>query len=201
MGAITFQYDILVNRQTVPELTADYTIPTGSTAEKSRDPKGNETTKVKDAAGRIIYVIAEGKVTAYSYDENGNRSKVVYPDGKTKEEYEYYKDNLLKKLINIKADGTTMDEYSYSYDGAHNQTSKTEIINGKEKGTTSYSYDTQTSTLDAASWGVVRSLIKTPSAIAEQVSGEDSWTELYDNTINNAVNSRNFVEQITKIIK
>ena len=34
-----------------------------------------------------------------------------------------------------------MDEYSYSYDGAHNQTSKTEIINGKEKGTTSYSYD------------------------------------------------------------
>ena len=60
---------------------------------------------------------------------------------------------------------------------------------------------TETSTLDAASWGVVRSLIKTPSAIAEQVSGEDSWTELYDNTINNAVNSRNFVEQITKIIK
>ena len=141
MGAITFQYDILVNRQTVPELTADYTIPTGSTAEKSRDPKGNETTKVTDAAGRLIYVISEGKVTAYSYDENGNRSKVVYPDGKTKEEYEYYKDNLLKKLINIKADGTTMDEYSYSYDGAHNQTSKTEIINGKEKGTTSYSYD------------------------------------------------------------
>ena len=141
MGAITFQYDILVNRQTVPELTADYTIPTGSTAEKSRDPKGNETTKVTDAAGRLIYVISEGKVTAYSYDENGNRSKVVYPDGKTKEEYEYYKDNLLKKLTNIKADGTTMDEYSYSYDGAHNQTSKTEIINGKEKGTTSYSYD------------------------------------------------------------
>ena len=100
-----------------------------------------ETARIYDEAGRLIYVISEGRVTAYSYDENGNRSKVVYPDGKTKEEYEYYKDNLLKKLTNTKADGTTMEEYSYSYDGAHNQLSKTEIINGKEKGTTSYTYD------------------------------------------------------------
>ncbi len=141
IGAMTFQYDIIVSRQTVPELTADYTIPVGSTAEKSKDPKGNETTKVTDATGRLIYVISEGKVTAYGYDENGNRSKVVYPDGKTKEEYEYYKDNLLKKLTNTKADGITMDEYSYNYDGAHNQTSKTETINGIIKGTTYYIYD------------------------------------------------------------
>jgi YD repeat-containing protein len=34
-----------------------------------------------------------------------------------------------------------MDEYSYSYDGAHNQTSKTETINGIQKGITSYTYD------------------------------------------------------------
>ena len=34
-----------------------------------------------------------------------------------------------------------MDEYSYTYDAAHNQTSKTETINGTLKGTTNYTYD------------------------------------------------------------
>ena len=141
LGATTFQYDILVNSNTVPELTTDYTIPEGSTAEKSKDPKGNETTKVSDGAGRLIYVISEGKVTSYTYDANGNRASVVYPDKKTKETYEYYNDNQLKKLINTRADGSVMDEYSYTYDAAHNQTSKTEIINGTLKGTTNYTYD------------------------------------------------------------
>ena len=88
-----------------------------------------------------MYVISEGKVTSYTYDANGNRASVVYPDKKTKETYEYYNDNQLKKLINTRADGSVMDEYSYTYDAAHNQTSKTETINGTLKGTTNYSYD------------------------------------------------------------
>ncbi len=141
LGATTFQYDILVNSKTIPELTSNYTIPAGSTAEKSKDPKGNETTKVSDGAGRLVFVISEGKVTSYTYDANGNRASVVYPDGKTKETYQYYKDNRLKKLTNTKADGSVMDEYSYTYDAAHNQTSKTETIKGILKGTTSYTYD------------------------------------------------------------
>lgn len=141
LGATTFQYDILVNSKAIPELISNYTIPEGSTAEKSKDPKGNETTKVSDGAGRLVFVISEGKVTSYTYDANGNRASVVYPDGKTKETYEYYKDNRLKELTNTRADGSVMDEYSYTYDAAHNQTSKTETINGTLKGTTNYTYD------------------------------------------------------------
>ena len=34
-----------------------------------------------------------------------------------------------------------MDEYSYTYDEAGNQVTKKEYINGKDKGTTIYTYD------------------------------------------------------------
>jgi len=39
---------------------------------------------------------------------------VVYPDG-SKDEYTYFKNNLLDTLVNKKADGTVLE--SYSYDG------------------------------------------------------------------------------------
>ncbi|WP_080064059.1 hypothetical protein [Ruminiclostridium hungatei] len=64
-----------------------------------------------------------------------------YPDGATEEKYEYDKNNRLKKLTNQKKDGTVLEEYKYTYDGAGNQTTKTETIQGKEKGTTAYRYD------------------------------------------------------------
>ena len=141
LGASTYEYDIPVNSQTVPEMTASYTLPEGSTAEKTTDAKGNETTKIYDGAGRLAYVIAEGKVTGYTYDANGSRQRVKYPDGATEEKYEYDKNNRLKKLTNLKKDGTILEEYKYTYDGAGNQTTKTETIQGKEKGTTAYRYD------------------------------------------------------------
>ena len=141
LGASTYEYDIPVNSQTVPEMTASYTLPEGSTAEKTTDAKGNETTKIYDGAGRLAYVIAEGQVTGYTYDANGSRQSVKYPDGATEEKYEYDKNNRLKKLTNLKKDGTILEEYKYTYDGAGNQTTKTETIQGKEKGTTAYRYD------------------------------------------------------------
>ena len=141
LGASTYEYDIPVNSQTVPEMTASYTLPEGSTAEKTTDAKGNETTKIYDGAGRLAYVISEGKVTGYTYDANGSRQSVKYPDGATEEKYEYDKNNRLKKLTNLKKDGTILEEYKYTYDGAGNQTTKTETIKGKEKGTTAYRYD------------------------------------------------------------
>ncbi|WP_035381784.1 RHS repeat domain-containing protein, partial [Fervidicella metallireducens] len=58
-----------------------------------------------------------------------------YQDG-SREEFTYYKDNLLKTLVNKKSDGTVFESYSYTYDGAHNQTSKVD-----KKGTTIYTYD------------------------------------------------------------
>lgn len=52
------------------------------------------------------------------------------------------------------------------------------------------------STLDAASWGMVRSFVKTPSTIAKLIPGKDPWTDSYDNTINKTINSRSLYENI-----
>jgi len=121
IGEISWQYDIL-------EVS-------GRVAEKATDPKGNITVKVYDKADRLAAVTAEGGTTSYSYYANGSRKSVTYPDGST-ETYTYYKDNLNKTLVNKKANGTVIDSYSYTYDAAHNQTSKTDA-----KGVTGYTYD------------------------------------------------------------
>jgi len=68
--------------------------------------------------------------TPRSSGAKNNRSQGVT------ENYTYYSNNLLKELVNREADGSIMESYSYTYDGAHNQTSKSDA-----KGTTSYSYD------------------------------------------------------------
>ena len=109
--------------------------PDGCYSETTTDPNGNSTKKVFDKAGRLIKVIADGKTTTYEYNGNGSRESVTYPGGAT-EEYTYYADGLNKTLVNKKADGTVIDSYSYTYDGAHNQTSKTD-----SKGVTDYTYD------------------------------------------------------------
>ncbi|WP_049756829.1 RHS repeat protein [Ruminiclostridium cellulolyticum] len=103
--------------------------------ETTEDFKHNLTKKVYDKVGRLYEVISEGKTTTYEYYGNGSRKTVTYSDG-AKEEYTYYKDGLNKTLTNKKADGTVIDTYSYTYDEAHNQTTKTD-----RKGTTSYNYD------------------------------------------------------------
>lgn len=123
IGTSTFQYDITTG------------VPDGCTGEKSIDPKGNVTLKVNDKAGRLLTVTADNKITTYSYFANGSRQSVVYTDG-SREDYTYYADGLNKTLVNKKADGTVIDNYSYTYDAAHNQTSKTD-----KKGVTSYTYD------------------------------------------------------------
>ena len=127
-GECIYNYDIILDAND------------GSVAEKSTDPKGNVTTKVYDKAGRLWKVIADGKTTTYSYYDNGSVSTVEYSDY-SKEVYTYYKDNLLKELRNKRADGTDMDVYTYYYDAAHNISSKKEVINGSNKGETSYKYD------------------------------------------------------------
>ena len=51
-------------------------------------------------------------------------------------QYTYYYDGLNKTLVNKNASGLIIDSYSYTYDDAHNQTSKTD-----SKGVTQYKYD------------------------------------------------------------
>ncbi|MGE5474544.1 MAG: S8 family serine peptidase [Ignavibacteriales bacterium] len=143
-GTTTREYDEL-NRtisKTVPnigETTFEYDITTGVlagyVAETTTDPKGNITEKVYDKVGRLQQIIAGGNTTTYDYYNNGNKKEVVYQNG-AKEEYTYYDDNLLETLVNKKANGTVAESFSYTYDEAHNQTSKVDV-----KGTTAYTYD------------------------------------------------------------
>lgn len=132
MGTVTYEYDIIEG------------VGTGETAERTADPKGNVTTKIYDCAGRLKAVIdgdiTSTDITTYEYYDNGSRQSVTYPTG-IKEEYTYYPDNTLWTLTNKDADGTILDVYTYTYDEANNQTSKHEVINGVDKGTTSYIYD------------------------------------------------------------
>jgi RHS repeat-associated protein len=132
IGVTNFTYDITDN------------LVKGYSAEKTVDPKGNITTKVFDNVGRVKKVIDgnldSNKVTEYDYFDNGSKKSVTYSGG-LKEEYSYYKNNSLKNLTNKRADGSMMDSYTYTYDEAGNQDSKQEIINGIDKGTTKYIYD------------------------------------------------------------
>ncbi len=129
LGTSTFQYDI----------TKD--VELGQYAEISKDLKGNETQKIFDKVGRLAEV-RDGQQTTgtkYEYNPNGSTKSVTYPDG-SHEEYTYRDDHLLDTLKNYNKT-ILMDTYTYTYDDAHNQLTKSEVINGTDYGTTNYVYD------------------------------------------------------------
>jgi YD repeat-containing protein len=125
------------------------------TAETSVNPGTNAVaTKVYDNSGKLKYVIDEDitsltnisyyisqlKVTTYKYYADGSRQEVEYPGGAT-ERYTYYKDGLIKTLINRDNAGNLVDSFTYTYDEAHNMSTKQETVNNVYKGITSYQYD------------------------------------------------------------
>lgn len=123
MGISNFAYDFTTG------------LESGFVAEITTDPKGGITQKVYDKANRLVQVIDSGKTTSFDYYDNGNRKSVTYPDG-SKEVYSYNQIGQNTTLMNLRADGTIIDQYSYTYDAAGNQTSKTD-----SKGTTTFVYD------------------------------------------------------------
>ncbi len=70
-------------------------VPEGCIGEKTTDPKGNQTLKINDKAGRLYTVTVSSQTPTYSYYDNGHRKSVTYPNGNT-ENYTYYNDSLLK---------------------------------------------------------------------------------------------------------
>lgn len=130
MGTSTYQYDITSG------------VPTGYVAEKMTDPKQNETIKVYDKNGRLNGV-KDGESAdpaVYEYYPNGAQKKVTNADG-TSASFTYYADGMLESLTNMNSAGSVMDNYTYTYDAARNQLSKTETVSGTAKGTTAFSYD------------------------------------------------------------
>ena len=128
IGTVTYAYDI---RQDAEE---------GSYREETTTPEGNITVKEYDRTGRLSKVIAEANTMTYTYYANVNRKSVTYGNG-YKEEYAYDANSRIVTLLNRKADGSILDRYTYTYDGAGNQLTKHEFIEGAEKGTTEYTYD------------------------------------------------------------
>lgn len=123
-GTMAFLYDITSG------------MDTGCTAETSTDPKGNITTKIYDRVGRLLNVTADGKTTTYVYNDDGSQ-KSVTTAGVSSEEYTYDGNKRITGLTNKNSSGAAVDTYSYTYDNANNQVTKTD-----SKGLTKYEYDT-----------------------------------------------------------
>ncbi|WP_265446661.1 S8 family serine peptidase [Acetivibrio straminisolvens] len=162
-GFVRYYYDIIVEDTTEQGETVYLT------AEVSRDPESNQTTKVNDKAGRLKYVydgtitngasissLNRSKLITYEYYDNGARKSVLYPEftksGQTfryEEVYEYHPDGMLDTLINRKVKvvnqgaptvETVIEKYEYTYDEANNQTKKIENLVGGTR-ITDYEYD------------------------------------------------------------
>ena len=122
MGKSTYVYDLAGSEA-------------GTCGERTTDPKGNITEKIYDKAGRLWKVKTGTETTVYAYYPNGTKKSVTYPDG-TIQSYSYDSKNQIISLTNKRSNGSTLSYYTYTYDGAGNQLTKTEA-----KGTTEYSYD------------------------------------------------------------
>ncbi len=99
------------------------------------DSKGYSVEYTYDKSSRMETVTYGGKTTTYSYDDNGRRSSVTF-EGGVSENYSYDRDNRLITLTNTKPNGGKISEYSYTYDLAGRQITKTDLY-----GTTDYEYD------------------------------------------------------------
>ncbi len=133
-GKVTYTYDLLSSMED------------GYHYELQNDPTGSTRT-VYDRQNRVVKVTTqsmegEDEVVSISYYDNGARKQVTYGHGST-EKYTFYDNGLVKSVTNTLADSTVIDSFTYVYDGAGNQISKTELTNGVDRGTTIYTYDAQ----------------------------------------------------------
>jgi len=122
IGKSTYQYDITEG------------LEIGHVAEKTIDPKGNETLKEYDKAGRLAKVTASGKNTTYDYYDNGATKSINRSSG-TQTSYIYNNVNQLTSLKTTKGTAT-IEEFAYEYDLNGNMNKKVD-----RKGTTTYIYD------------------------------------------------------------
>jgi RHS repeat-associated protein len=158
MDKITYTYDALGNRASMVDESGEssysydensrlkeikkggisqvaYTYDAIGNVASVTDKKGFTTSYTYDKASRMETVGYKGKTTSYIYDENGNRQAINYHGG-VKEKYVYDKNNRLLTLTNQAPSGSVLSSFTYTYDLAGRQDSKTDSF-----GTTSYVYD------------------------------------------------------------
>ncbi|MCX7747807.1 MAG: NPCBM/NEW2 domain-containing protein, partial [Clostridia bacterium] len=144
-NSFTYTYDIIEEAQGVDA--------NASVGEKSTYNNGEAVTwKIYDKAGRVkdVYDGANqsGLKTTYTYKGNGAKASVIYYKNKTdefsKEEYFYHSDGLLSGMLGYVKEGqlfVEVNNFTYTYDPAHNMTSKIEKANKAQIGETKYTYD------------------------------------------------------------
>lgn len=154
--SVSYSYDTMGNRISMTDSTGTYTYTydaldrvttqakDGSTqVSYGYDTAGNMTqvgyngmtvAYTYDNQNRMTAVSGGGASASYTYDNNGNVTAVSYGGGTVRETRQYNKDNTVKRIDNITADGNAT--YQYTYDGAGRVATKTDPY-----GTTSYNYD------------------------------------------------------------
>ncbi len=133
-GTVSYEYDIYTG------------IPYGYVAEKTTEPDGDVVEKWYDSEDKIVKVIDGTDITWYTYYDDGRLKSTTKPDGSVSTNTYDDEGNLLT-LVTLDAAEDVLDSFTYVYDdnsiGYKNQISKTEIVAGENKGTTSYEYDIQ----------------------------------------------------------
>lgn len=137
-GTSTYRYDannrlLKIEKDGVAEIS--YTYDAIGNIGTVTDRKGFTAAYTYDKSSRMKTVEFDGKITTYAYDVNGNRESVTYDSG-LREEYTYDKNNRVTKVVNKKPSGGEISSYSYTYDKAGRQDSKTNKF-----GITKYIYD------------------------------------------------------------
>ncbi len=133
-GTVSYEYDIYTG------------IPYGYVAEITTEPDGDVVEKWYDSEDKIVKVIDRTDITWYTYYDDGRLKSTTKPDGSVSTNTYDDEGNLLT-LVTLDAAEDVLDSFTYVYDdnsiGYKNQISKTEIVAGENKGTTSYEYDIQ----------------------------------------------------------
>ena len=222
---IEYKYDEFnrcIEKQ-VPQIgksTYDYDITEGITesgyvAEKTVDPKGNETFKKYDKVGRLSSVKSDDVEKTYEYYANGARKSEKTNNG-LETKYTYDNVNQLKTLEN-KLGENVLENYSYDYDKNGNMIEKTDK-KGKTTYTydelnrldtiiepadtkTSYSYDKAGNRLTETKNGKTANYkYDERNRLTELDKGEESYTFEYDNN-GNEIKETKVVEKIEKAVQ
>ncbi|MES2354415.1 MAG: RHS repeat-associated core domain-containing protein [Pseudomonadota bacterium] len=146
------------------EVTYSYAYDAAHRLKSQLDGRANKTLSYNWSPGGLLNSVAatDQQPTNYQYDRVGRLNAIIAPNGDkvsldydpggrllerqirktngaiaTDTQYQYNKDNSLAQIVNV-ANGTTLSQHQYLYDGVGNRSNHAEKINGV---TINYIYD------------------------------------------------------------